>query len=299
MDDDLLADLPGRRLDRESLAEHTWYRVGGPAQVFFTPADTESLTETLRRARQAGLPLLVLGQGANLLVSDQGFSGVVLSLADCCAELEVEDNLLRCGAGAELDAVVRRAEQAGLAGLADLSGIPGTVGGALRMNAGAFGTEIGDRVAWVEGLDSDQRLLRLGRGEIGFGYRTARGLGELVLLRCELELAAGEPGELAARRKEILEQRAAKQPLACPSCGSVFKRPPGDYAGRLIEAAGCKGLRRGGAVVSDKHANFILNEDGATAADIRWLIDEVRQRVLEHSGVELQTEVILVGFADD
>lgn len=297
MYDDLLADLPGRRLDREPLSRHTWYGVGGPAHVLFAPANIDSLTETLRRTKRNGMPAMVLGKGANLLVSDRGFPGVVLSLADCCAELEIDGTLLRCGAGVELDAVVRCAEQNDLDGLADLSGIPGTLGGALRMNAGAFGTEMGDRVTWVEGLDRKQRRVRLCRGDIGFGYRTARGLEELVLLGCELELGQGNRESLNTRRQEILERRAAKQPLACPSCGSVFKRPPGDYAGRLVEAAGCKGLRRGGAVVSEKHANFILNEDGATAEDIRWLIEEVRRRVHEHAGVELETEVIMVGFS--
>lgn len=280
----------------EPLAGHTSYNVGGPADAYAAPPDTDTVRLLLERAAAEGVPLLVLGRGTNVVVADEGFRGLVLNLEAGCRELSADGHRVRAGGGRSLERLVRFCEDNGLAGLEQLSGIPGTVGGALVMNAGAFGTEIGDRITEVHGLTREGAPVTVPRDEAGFGYRTARGLEGLVLTGCELELEPGDPAALAGTRREIVARRESKQPLDHPSAGSIFKRPPGDYAGRLVEAAGCKGLREGGAEVSVKHANFILNTGGASAADIRTLMERVRRRVDERFGIHLETEVLFIGF---
>jgi UDP-N-acetylmuramate dehydrogenase len=280
----------------EPLAGHTSYGVGGPADAYCSPPDGDTLQLLLERSAEEDVPVLVLGRGTNVVVADEGFRGVVVNLETGCRELSGSGSRVRVGAGRSLERLVRFCEERGLAGLEHLSGIPGTVGGALVMNAGAFGSEIGDRIVDVRGFTREGRAVTVSRDEAGFGYRTARGLEKLVLTGCELELEPGDPAALAVTRREIVARRESKQPLDRPSAGSIFKRPPGDYAGRLVEAAGCKGMREGGAEVSVKHANFILNTGGASAADIRTLMERVRQRVDERFGVHLETEVLFIGF---
>jgi len=280
----------------ELLAGHTSYGVGGPADAYTAPPDTATVRLLLERASAEGVPVLVLGRGTNVVVADEGYRGLVVNLEAGCRELRAEGRRVRVGAGRSLERLVLTGEEHSLAGLEQLSGIPGTVGGALVMNAGAFGTEIGDRIVEVYGLTREGQAVTVPRDEAGFGYRTARGLEGLVLTGCELELEPGDPAALAGTRREIVARRESKQPLDHPSAGSIFKRPSGDYAGRLVEAAGCKGMREGGAEVSKKHANFILNKGGASAADIRTLMERVRQRVDERFGVRLETEVLFIGF---
>jgi UDP-N-acetylmuramate dehydrogenase len=283
----------------EPLAQHTSYGVGGPADAFCTPPDDGAVRLLLRRAAEHGVPALILGRGTNVVVADKGFRGLVINLEAGCRGLEAEGRRVRVGAGRSLERLVRFCEERSLGGLEQLSGIPGTVGGALVMNAGAFGTEIGDRVVTVRGLTREGAAVEVPRDEAGFGYRTASGLEELVLLGCDLELEPGNTQQLKKTREEIIARRKARQPLEYPSAGSVFKRPPGDYAGRLIEVAGCKGMREGGAEVSVKHANFILNRDSASAADIHTLMERVRSRVFERFNVRLETEVLFLGFAEE
>ena len=187
-------------------------------------------------------------------------------------------------------------EEHGLGGLECLSGIPGTVGGALRMNAGAFGGEISDRLRWIEGIAPDGTMQRWAKSGVDFGYRRAGGLEDRIVVEAAFDLTKTDAALLTARRKEIIQKRNARQPLEVPSAGSVFKRPEGDYAGRLIEASGCKGLRVGDAMVSPKHANFIVNMGKATASDVRTVIERVRERVEQKFGIELELEIQLVGF---
>ncbi len=294
--DAILARLGSAAKRDEPLSEHTVYRIGGPATVYAAPDSLEDVRWLVQFCRSAGVSLFVIGGGANLLVSDRGYRGVVLSLRRCCGRIEIRGTEIRAGAGAELQALVETACGAGLAGLESLAGIPGTVGGAAVMNAGAFGTEFFDLAIDIDVLTPEGDVRTLPRERIDYGYR--RGLDPQggVIVSARVRLEPGDPQVLRQRAQEIRTRRAEKQPLEYPSCGSVFKRPEGDYAGRLIEACGLKGLRRGGAQVSEKHANFIVNLGGATAEDVLWLIREVRRRVYEQFGVLLEPEVRFVGF---
>ncbi len=294
----LKRDFPDICRLNEPLAPYTSYRVGGPADVLVVPERVEELEQIVRRCLQESVPYFILGKGANILVHDAGFRGVVILLEKCCHQLFHRNGMLYVGAGVTVKELVEYCEAEGLAGLDYMSGIPGTVGGALTMNAGAFVGEIGDRVLRIDALDEQGRRVQISREEARFGYRRADGLKGKVLLGCWLAVEPGDPEKLRRARQEYLRRRAEKQPLEYPSCGSVFKRPPGDYAGRLIEAAGCKGLTVGGAMVSPKHANFIVNFRRATAGDIYHLICRVQQRVYAHSGVWLEPEVKLVGFSE-
>lgn len=283
----------------EPLAGHTSYGVGGPADAYCAPPDSDAVQRLLQRAAREEIPVLILGRGTNMVVADEGFRGLVINLEAGCRRLEADGGRVRVGAGRSLERLVLYCEERSLGGLEQLSGIPGTVGGALVMNAGAFGTEIGDRVVEVHGLTREGEAVTVSRNQAGFGYRRADGLQDLILLGCDLDLEPGDGSELKVVREDIIARREARQPLDYPSAGSIFKRPPGDYAGRLVEAAGCKGMREGGAEVSVKHANFILNRDSATAADIHRLKERVRSRVFETFGVRLETEVLFIGFAGE
>jgi UDP-N-acetylmuramate dehydrogenase len=275
-------------------ADFTTYRAGGRAEALVRPGSAEELKWLADWCRQNGAPLLVLGRGSNVLVSDKGLPGVT-ALTERLAGITVSGGALTTGAGALWDDLARLAAEHGLAGLEKTSGIPGSVGGAVRMNAGAFGQETFDRLASIEAFDAAGRRVSLAAGDIPHGYRRADGLEQFTVLSARFEFPAGDPAALLAERACVLAARAAKQPLEYPSAGSVFKRPPGDYASRLIDAAGLKGLRVGGAEVSPKHAGFIVNSGGATASDIHALMKEVRARVKAATGVELELEQILLG----
>lgn len=283
----------------EPLARHTSYKVGGPADAYCAPPDDGVVQRLLQRTAEHGVPTLILGRGTNVVVADEGFRGLVLNLETGCRELTAGGVRVRVGAGRSLERLVHFCEENSLGGLEQLSGIPGTVGGALVMNAGAFGTEIGDRVVTVSGLTQTGEAVTIPKDRARFGYRRAKGLEGLILLGCDLELEPGDARKLRETREEIIARREARQPLDYPSAGSIFKRPPGDYAGRLVEAAGCKGMREGGAEVSEKHANFILNRNQASAADIHRLMERVRRRVHEEFGVRLETEVLFIGFHEE
>lgn len=278
----------------EPAANFTTYRAGGRAEVLVKPADGEELLWLAAWCRANGAPLLVLGRGSNVLVSDRGLPGVA-ALTERLSKIEVSAGGITAQAGALWDEVARLSAENGLAGLEKTSGIPGSVGGAVHMNAGAFGQETFDRLTSVEAFNPAGAVVKLAKKDISFGYRRVPGLDGLTVLSASFEFAPGATATLRQDRSCVLAAREAKQPLDFPSAGSVFKRPPGDYASRLIDAAGLKGHKIGGAEVSAKHAGFIINSGSATAADIYALIGEVRARVKEKTGVELELEQILLG----
>jgi len=278
----------------EPAAGFTTYRAGGAAEVTVRPGSPEELLWLAGWCREHGAPLLTLGRGSNVLVSDRGLPGVT-ALTERLAGVELSGNAIEAQAGALWDDIARLSAEKGRAGLEKTSGIPGSVGGAVRMNAGAFGQETFDRLALVRALDGAGREITLLKKDIRHGYRRAEGLDGLTVLAARFEFQPGDPAVLLQDRSCVLASRGAKQPLDYPSAGSVFKRPPGDYASRLIDAAGLKGLRVGGAEVSPKHAGFIVNAGGATASDIYALICRVRAAVKEKTNVELQLEQILLG----
>ena len=292
----LHALAPGERvLENEPLARHTTFRVGGPADVLFLPESAEELRRAMELAREAGEDCLVIGNGSNLLVRDGGVRGLVIKLAGPMSGISVEGNSIRAQAGASLSQVSRAALQASLTGLEFASGIPGSLGGALAMNAGAYGGELSQVVREATAL-LDGEVRTLSREELAMGYRTSRLLREGgIVLSAVLDLKEGDASEIAETMDELNRRRREKQPLSFPSAGSTFKRPEGYFAGALIEQAGLKGYAIGGAQVSEKHAGFLINRGGATASDLLRLIEYVQERVYAQSGVRLETEVRICG----
>ena len=292
--DRVLKGFRGEVVKEEPLCRHTSYRIGGPADLYLVPADEEDLKGLLGRAREAGVPTFILGNGSKLLVHDEGVRGVVVDVRMVSDRIVLKDDEVSVGAGTELDLLAAWTVGEGLEGFAELSGIPGTVGGAIAMNSGAFGRTISELLTEVRALTPDGREVVLSKDEIGFGYR--KGLEGFVVLSAKFRPERKDPELLWEKRREVLKLRSEKQPLEHPSAGSVFKRPPGDYAGRLIEEAGCKGMRVGDAMVSPKHANFVVNLGRAKASEVWALICEVRRRVEEKFSVDLELEVRLWGF---
>ena len=281
----------------EPMARHNSWRAGGSARCFYKPADVADLCEFLRQLDPQE-PLLWLGLGSNLLVRDGGFPGTVIFTLGALTELAwLDATTLRAGAGVTCAKLARVSAQQGLTGLEFLAGIPGTLGGALAMNAGAFGGETWGIVASVESIDRNGQVRRRPVTDFTIGYRSVKGPENEWFLSAELELSPDAPDAVEARIKSLLKRRSDTQPMGYRSCGSVFRNPPGDYAARLIEASGLKGHRVGDAAVSEKHANFILNLGAATAEDVETLIGLVRERVTRDHGVELVTEVHIVGDA--
>jgi UDP-N-acetylmuramate dehydrogenase len=281
------------------IAEFTSYGIGGPGKLWAVPKTAAAVGQVLKNIHAARLPLFVLGSGTNVLVSDRGWDGVVLHIADNLSGWRFQGEQVSVAAGTLLMDLVRASVERGLAGLESMAGIPGTVGGALRMNAGAFGQEIGAITVSVSGFQRNGDSFTAAGTDIAFGYRSVPELENIVITSAELRLQPDRPERLQRRVEEILSRRAARQPLEYPSCGSVFKRPPGDYAGRLIEAAGLKGTRVGGAEVSTKHAGFIINVDKATACDVYRLILRIQATVEERFGVRLEPEVKVIGNFSD
>lgn len=278
----------------ERLSGHTLYRIGGPADLFLAADSTAVLQRAVAFAREPDLPLVVIGHGSNLLVPDDGVRGLVVRVEIKTAR--VDGTALTAGAGLPLSHAARLAHEHALAGLEFSVGIPGTVGGAIVMNAGCHDAEIGALVEQVELVAADGSLRTVGPGECAFGYRTSAlpSLG-VAVVAATLRLAPGDPAEIERRMGEHRAWRAEAQPHGRPNAGSVFKNPPGDAAGRLIDAAGCKGLRVGDAEVSTVHANFIVNRDKATYADVTALIAAVRERVEAKFGVTLELELVDLG----
>lgn len=288
--------LPGLdALENEPMSRHCSFRIGGAAAAFCRVSDEAQLAALLALLRCEGVPYAVIGRGSNLLVSDGGFPGAVVQLADAPASLRREGDCVSAWAGVTLARLAVFAREQGLAGLEFAHGIPGSLGGGILMNAGAYGGEMKDVVVSVRYLDAAGAVRET--AEPGFAYRHSRfsDSGEIVL-GTALRLRPDAPDAIAARMAELWEKRSASQPLSLPSAGSTFKRPATGYAAAMIDGAGCKGLAVGGAQVSEKHAGFVVNRGGATAADVKALMAQVQRRVLEKYGVELQPEVRFLGF---
>jgi UDP-N-acetylmuramate dehydrogenase len=278
------------------MADYTTYKTGGPAEVIILPQSVKELGEVLKFAQTKKIDFRLLGLGSNILAGDKGLPGITCCLKNM-QSIEFKDNLLTAAAGAALDRIVGAAVNAGLEGMEDLSGIPGSAGGAVYMNAGAYGQETFDRLESFDVMDSSGNIKTLARNEVKHGYRKVEGLESCIILSATWRLKpAADADALKARRAQILVKRAEKQPLDYPSAGSVFKRPPNNYASALIDQCGLKGLRAGGAMVSTKHAGFIINYDKASAADIKELMTQVQTLVLEKTGVKLELEQILWGI---
>jgi len=287
------------------MSEHTSMKVGGPARFFIEPASEAELVEKVREFHGDGLPFFILGNGTNVIVRDRGYFGAVISTLKALTGISVSSGsgdahktALYCGAGESLARISRVAAESGLTGLEELSGIPGSVGGAVYMNAGAYEREIAGVVLSVKAYDIvDDKIIMLTKDECMFGYRSSVFKKmPLVVLGAEFGLASGEREEIYAMMADFAGKRNEKQPVELPSAGSFFKRPEGGYAGRLIEAAGLKGMRKGGAQVSEKHAGFIVNTGGATASDVLNLAEEIKMIVYAKFRVELEEEPVIIGY---
>ena len=281
----------------EPMKYHTTFRAGGCADYLVEPESVDAVREIVRLCRQENVPYYVVGNGSNLLVGDKGYHGVILHLYKNMSAFEINGSHVRAQAGALLVRVAKTAAKEGLAGLEFASGIPGTIGGAMVMNAGAYGGEMKDVVTKVRVLLPDGTIRDYTGEEMKFGYRRSRVIEEQgIVLEAEMELKADDPEAIAARMEELKNKRVSKQPLEYASAGSTFKRPEGYFAGKLIEDAGLRGFQVGDAQVSEKHCGFVINRGNATASEIMELIQEVQKRVYEQSGIRLEPEVKLLGF---
>lgn len=280
----------------ESMSKHTTFRIGGPADVFAMPETYEQIGEILKLCKAEGLPFFVLGNGSNLLVSDKGYRGVIIQMDRNMQEIRLEGNTIRACAGALLSSIAVAARNASLTGFEFAGGIPGTLGGACVMNAGAYGGEMKDVLKEVMVMTRDGEILTLPAEKLEMGYRTSiiKKMSYLVL-EAVISLEKGDEETIRDRMKEFSDLRTQKQPLDLPSAGSTFKRPEGYFAGKLIMDSGLRGCRIGGAQVSEKHCGFVVNADGATAGDVRALMDHVIQVVKEKHGVTLEPEVKFLG----
>ncbi len=277
------------------LADLTSFRIGGPASLFLLVGDTGELAMAIKAAARHAVPIFLLGAGTNLLVSDRGIRGLVLKLGDHFNTISIDGCEVVAGAAAQFGELARLTAARGLAGLEFGEGIPGSVGGGLVMNAGAFGGEIARVVTAVYGIDSAGVSRALTPGEVGFAYRRTALPRGFVITQVAFHLTPGDRAALRARVDEIHAKRLSRQPEGEPNAGSIFKNPPGAFAGKLLEAAGLKGERAGGAAFSERHANFIVNLGGARAAEVRELMERARARVKATAGIMLETEVRLVG----
>jgi UDP-N-acetylmuramate dehydrogenase len=290
-----MAALRGRLIANQSLAELTWFRVGGPAQVLFMPEDEEDLAYVLG-ILPGEIPVTVIGLGSNLIVRDSGVPGVVIRLGRGFGEVAIEGLNVRAGAAVPDVKVARAAQEAGIAGLAFLRGIPGAIGGALRMNGGAYGRETKDALLEARAVDRQGRVHVLGNADLHYSYRHCGAPGDYIFTQAVFQGERGEAAAIAAEMDKITESREATQPIKSRTGGSTFKNPPGHKAWQLIDTAGCRGLRIGDAQVSEMHCNFLINLGNATAADIETLGETVRRRVKENSGVELEWEIKRIGI---
>jgi len=283
----------GKVLVDEPLSSHTWLKIGGPADLFLVPASKDDVIHAVKFCKEEGLPYTILGSGSNVLVGDDGIRGAVIAIHKTLDYMSVDGDSVRAGAGVNVPKFVLDLLKEGFTGMEGLGGIPGSLGGAIIMNAGAYGTEIFEFVTDVE-LIRGGEAVTLQRDQIFYTYR-GTDLTKDIILEVGFHFGRGDVDAAKERRKELLAKRKDSQPLDRPNAGSIFKNPKGDYAGRLIEASGLKGTRVGAAVVSEKHANFLVNDGNATARDMMQLIELVRARVKSDHGVELELEVKLLG----
>lgn len=287
--------LPEQMFPEEPMSRHTSFRIGGPAQLLVIPS-AEQLPLVVGWCRKQAVPYTVIGNGSNLLVGDGGIRGITIVMGARASDITVEGTIVRAAAGALLTRTAHAAADAGLTGMEFAAGIPGSIGGAVVMNAGAYGGEMKDIVAAVKVLTKDGEVVTRQAAELEFGYRHSAIMeNQDIVLEAVLELTPGDRAAIKDRMQELKGQRAAKQPLEWPSAGSTFKRPQGYFAGKLIMDAGLRGFRVGDAQVSEKHCGFIVNRGQATAEDVEKLIHEVQQRVRDQFGVELTPEVRRIG----
>jgi UDP-N-acetylmuramate dehydrogenase len=291
-----MPDLRGRLLTNQSLAELTWFRVGGPAQLLFMPEDETDLAYFLSRL-PAEIEVTVIGLGSNLIVRDGGVPGVVIRLGRGFGEVAIEDLQLRTGAAVPDIKIARAAQKAGISGLSFLRGIPGGIGGALRMNGGAYGRETKDTLVAARAVDRQGRIHVLSNADMHFAYRHSGAPDDFIFTQALVAGERGDPAVIAAEMAKITESREATQPVKSRTGGSTFKNPPGHKAWQLIDAAGCRGLRLGDAQVSELHCNFLINLGNASATDIETLGETVRQRVKDNAGVDLEWEIKRIGVA--
>ena len=279
------------------MKNHTTFKIGGPAQYYVTPESVTQIQEVVSLCRDMNIPLHVIGNGSNILVGDDGVDGVVLALFNTFSDYEIKDNVITAQAGMSLIKLAVIALREGLTGLEFASGIPGSVGGAVYMNAGAYDGQMKDVVTSVTVLDEAGNIRILGRDELDMGYRTsAVAKHNMIVLQVIIELKAGDKEQIKDRMNQLSELRKQKQPLEYPSAGSTFKRPEGYFAGKLIADAGLKGYSIGGAAVSEKHAGFVVNMGGATAKDVVELTDYIKKRIIEQFGVTLELEIKKIGL---
>lgn len=291
-----LTDLFSNIKLNEPMKNHTSFKVGGNADIFIEPDNANELVEFIRYAKENNIPYYIMGNGTNMLVSDEGIRGAVIKLGDKISSVEVVDDKVIAQCGAKLPDVANIAAEYSLTGLEFACGIPGSIGGTVAMNAGAYENEMKDVVESVEVLDSNLQYKVLQSKEMEFGYRkSAISKYNYIVLGCTFNLKKGSKSDIKALMDEYTERRQNKQPLDMPSAGSIFKRPEGYYAGKLIEDAGLRGMTIGGAQVSEKHCGFIINKGDATARDIYNLIKHIQKTIYERFGVKLETEVKLIG----
>ena len=289
--------LPENRIMKEEpMRLHTTFRAGGPARFFVVPETAQQLRQIVRCCQEEEVAYYIIGNGSNLLVSDQGYEGVVIQIFREMNRIEVQGEVITAQAGALLSAVASRALEAGLTGFEFAAGIPGTLGGACVMNAGAYGGEMKDVLKEVQVLTRQGEIITLQKEQLEMGYRTSVIAREqYIVLEAAIKLEKGDVQAIRDRMEDLKNRRVTKQPLEYPSAGSTFKRPEGYFAGKLIQDAGLRGFQVGGAQVSEKHCGFVINKDHATAGEINELIRQIQEKVKEDSGVELETEVKRLG----
>ena len=289
----------GTVLTEEPMSRHTSFQIGGPAEIFVQPATGAEVCQAIRLAKEEQIPFFVVGNGSNLLVSDDGFRGMIVQIGRNLQEISVEDNVIYAQAGALLSRVARTALEHGLTGMEFAAGIPGSLGGAVAMNAGAYGGEMKDILTDAEVLTPDGEIKILSLEELDLSYRHSCIFDEdYIVLSVHLQLEQGDTTVIRNRMDELARARREKQPLEYPSAGSTFKRPEGYFAGALIQDAGLKGYTVGGAQVSEKHSGFVVNRGGATAEEVLFLIKQVQKKVKSRFGVTMEPEVRMVGFTD-
>ena len=280
----------------EPMTKHTSFHIGGPADLMAQPQSEAELRTLLVKAAEAAVPVTLVGNGSNLLVRDKGIRGLVIKLGNMLRDIEIDGKVLTFGSGVSLAMASKKAAELGLSGMEFAVGIPGSIGGAVYMNAGAYDGEMAKVVKSVRVMDAAGNVSELAAEELDFGYRHSalQGSGKIVT-SVTVELAAGDKQAIADKMADFSNRRITKQPLELPSAGSMFKRPPGYFAGTLIDQTGLKGYTVGGAQVSTKHAGFVVNIGGATAADVLQLISDVQAKVMEAHGVHLEPEVLVLG----
>lgn len=279
----------------ESMAKHCTFRCGGAAEIYVMPGSIEELVQVIQRCREDDYPYMVIGNGSNILVKDEGYQGAVIEINNRISGIDVIGEEIVADAGAKLSAVAMTAYENDLAGFEFAHGIPGNVGGAVVMNAGAYGGEMKDVIKWVKVLNHEGEIETIEAKDLELGYRTSViAKKDMIVLQMSIELQIGIAGEIGEIMQILMQKRKFRQPLEYPSAGSTFKRPEGYFAGKLIEDAGLRGYSVGGAMVSEKHCGFVINYNNATATDVLQLINDVKAKVKEQFGVELEPEVKII-----